>query len=131
MLNLFKKEQRNETLVQIDKEARRRKVEKIKNDVVEAANKAVDWCVEHPVEAVGIAVTVGSALYKGGRLITRNREIRHEQYIADCRFYDPRIGEYVFSDRKLSNDEKLRFNRLYSEGMSKREALNIMGRIKQ
>lgn len=128
-MSIFNK-QRDDTLVQIDKEARKRKIKKFKDDVVNACEQAVDWCIEHPVEAVGIGVTVVSGLYKGARLITKNREIKHEQYIADCRFYDPRIGEYVFSDRKLNNEEKLRFNKLYSEGMSKREALNVMGRIK-
>ena len=129
-MKLFKKQDRDETLVAFDKEAKRRKREKIKNDFVDGVKKVGNWCVEHPVETVGIVVTVAGGIYKGGRLITRNREIRHEQYIADCRFYDPRIGEYVFSDRKLSNDEKLRFNKLYQEGYSKREALNIMGRVK-
>lgn len=126
---IFKKD-RDETLIAFDKEARRRKVEDLKNSIIDRTKKAANWMVEHPVETIGIASMLIGGIYKGGRLITRNREIRHEQYIADCRFYDPRIGEYVFSDRKLSNDEKLRFNKLYQEGYSKREALNIMGRVK-
>lgn len=120
----------DKTLFSIKVEATKRKVKRGIEKVGETVQGAAYWAIEHPVEALAIGTAVVSGLYKGGRLITRNREIRHEKYIADCRFYDPRMGEYVFSDRKLTNAEKIRFDDLYSSGMSKRKALTKMGRIK-
>ena len=111
-------------------EATKRKIKEKIDYVEDKAKQVIDWAVEHPMEALAIGSAVVGGIYKCGRLITRNREIRHERYITDCRFYDPRMGEYVFSDRKLSNNEKLRFDDLYKQGYTKREALNIMGRIK-
>jgi len=124
----------DKTLVQFKIEATKRKVteplKKFWNGTKKAASEAWDWAKENPTEAIVVVSAVAGGVYKTARIITRNREVRHEEYIAECRFYDPRMGEYVFSDKKLSNAEKLRFDDLYKKGYTKREALNIMGRIK-
>lgn len=120
----------DKTLVQFKVEATKRKVNNAVNKVKEVASDTWDWAKNNPTEAIVVVSAIAGGVYKAGRLITKNREMRHEQYIADCRFYDPRMGEYVFSDKKLSNSEKLRFDSLYKQGYTKREALNIMGRIK-
>lgn len=131
-LIIFEKEteDRDETLIQFDKEARKRKLMKPINAIGDTIKAAIKWAKEHPGEAITICVAVGSGVYKVIRIIVRDREVRLEKFNTDCRFYDPRIGEYVCSKRKLTNNEKLRFNDLYNSGKTKREALNIMGLIK-
>lgn len=129
-IKLFNKD-RDETLIQFDKEARKRKVRDFGYKVGQKVGEAVEWCKEHPAEAIAIGTTVVTGLYKGARLITRNREIRHEDYITNCRFYDRRHDEYVFSKRKLDNDEMLYLERKYKEGMSKRQVLTDLGLIKK
>lgn len=128
-MELFKKQDRDETLVAFDKEAKRRKREKFWNEVIDNVKKVGNWCLEHPVETTGICMTVAGGAYKASRLITRNREIKHEQYIADCRFYDPRYGEYVFSKRKLTTGERNRLKDIYNSDrkMSYSQALTKMG----
>ena len=133
-IKLFNKD-RDEILVQFDKEARKRKVRDFGYKVGKKVGEAVEWCKEHPAEAITIGLTVTSSLYKGARLITKNRQIRHEQHIADCRFYDRRYDEYVWTKRKLTNDEKLYLERKYAQGkdqkISYREILTNMGVIEK
>lgn len=123
-------ENRDETLVQFDKEAKKRKLMKPFKWIWDQILGAIDWAKQHPGEAITLAMVTASGAYKLIRIIVKDKEIRFEKYKADCRFYDPRVGEYVYSNKKLTNTQKLRFNEMYNGGMSKREALTIMGLIK-
>ena len=129
-MKLFKKQDRDETLVAFDKEAKRRKREKFWNEVIDNVKKAGNWCLEHPVETVGIVMTVGGGCYKVGRIITRNREIRHDQFVKDCRHYDRKHDQWVTSKRKLTNDELAYMERCYDSGISKRQVLEDLGLLK-
>lgn len=129
---LFEKvetENRDETLVQFDKEAKKRKLMKPIKAIGDGLKKAGNWCMEHPVEAASAGSLVIGGGYKLLRLHTRNKEMRHEQYIADCRFYDPRYGEYTFSRRKLTTGERNRLKDIYNSDrkMSYSQALTKMG----
>lgn len=128
---LFEKvtEDRDETLVQFDKEANKRKLMKPFKFIGEKAEQVVNWGVEHPVEAAGVVSLAVSGGYKLYRLIVRDKEVRHEKYIADCRFYDPRYGEYTFSKRKLTTSERNRLKDIYNSDrkMSYSQALTKMG----
>lgn len=121
----------DKTLVSFKNEATKRKVtEPIKkawNEAKKTAKEAWDWSKEHPAEAIMIGTTVIGGIYKGARLITRNREIKHEQWLTDCRMYDRKHDEYVVSKRKLTNDEALYLQRKYDEGQSKRLSLMQLG----
>ena len=136
MISLFKKDDdRDETLVAFDKEARKRKIMKPIKAIGNGIKKGVDWCLEHPVEAIGIGSMVVSGGYKVAKLATKHKQMRHEQHIADCRFYDRRYDEYVWSKRKLTNDEKLYLERKYANGkdqkISYRDILTNMGLIEK
>ena len=129
---LFEKvetEKRDETLVQFDKEAKKRKLMKPFETIGTKCKELGNWCIEHPVEAVSVGSVLVGGGYKLFRLHTRNKEMRHEQYIADCRFYDPRYGEYTFSKRKLTTSERNRLKDIYNSDrkMSYSQALTKMG----
>ena len=124
----------DKTLVQFKIEATKRKVtepiKKFWKETKKAASDAWDWAKENPTEAIVIASAVAGGVYKGARLITRNREIRHDKFITDCRMYDRKYDEYVCSKRKLTNDEALYVQRMYDKGQSKRQSLIDLGLIK-
>ena len=127
--NIFNKD-RDETLVQFDKEALKRKVTKPIKVVGKKLEETWEWSKQHPTEAIMIGTTVVTGGYNLARLVTKNRQIRHDQFITDCRMYDRKYDEYVVSKRKLTNDEALYVQRMYDRGQSKRQSLIDLGLIR-
>lgn len=127
--NIFNKD-RDEKLVEFDKEALKRKVSAPFKTVGKEAKKAFEWGKEHPAEAIMITTTVVGGIYKGARLITRNREIRHDEFVRNCRHYDRKHDQWVTATRKLTNDEMAYMERKYEEGVSKRRVLEDLGLLK-
>ena len=113
------------------KEAMKRKVTGAVEKVNDGIKKAAHWAVENPAQAITVVSAVAGGSYKVARIITRNREIRHEKWVTDCRMYDRKHDEYVVSKRKLTNDEALYVQRKYEEGQSKRQSLIDLGLIKK
>ncbi len=127
--NIFNKD-RDETLVEFDKEVLKRKVSAPFKWVGKEVKKGFEWGKEHPAEAIMIGTTVVSGIYKGARLITRNREIRHDEFVRNCRHYDRKHDQWVTATRKLTNDEMAYMERKYEEGISKRKVLEDLGLLR-
>lgn len=119
----------DKTLFSFKVEATKRKIKGKIDEGVEVVKEAGNWAIEHPMEALAIGSAAATGVYNLARVITKNRAIKHEQYIADCRFYDPRYGEYVFSKRKLTTGERNRLKDIYNSDrkMSYSQALTKMG----
>ena len=130
---LFKKNEdknRDETLVQFDKEARKRKFLAPFKWVRDRIKEAWTWAKAHPGEAVVIITTTASGCYKLVTIITKNRQIHHEEFVRNCRHYDRKHDQWVTSTRKLTNDELRYLERSYENGRSKRQALEELGLLK-
>jgi hypothetical protein len=79
--------------------------EKIAN-VKEKADKATEWCKEHPVETA-IVLSVGiSTVVSIGRNIRRHQIIKRENAKART-LYDPHTGMTWKLKRPLTNEEKV------------------------
>ena len=129
-MELFKKQDRDETLVQFDKEVKRRKMMAPIWWVRDRIKEAWTWAKAHPGEAIVIVTTTASGCYKLVTIITKNRQIHHEEFVKNCRHYDRKHDQWVTSTRKLTNDEMKYLERCYDSGISKRQALEDLGLLK-
>lgn len=101
--------------------------ENFKRTVKDAMNNVGNFCKENayilvPI-AVGATVKVGKDMYRDHR---DNKEMRESQ----CRFYDRRTSNYVWSKRPLKAAEKLILEDRYANGERKSEILRSMGLLK-
>ena len=116
-----------EDLKSVKKELRKRK---IKEKVNEIKVKINHFYLEHEEE---IKVLAPAAL-AGGALLTRElvrrSRIKADFKMKNCRHYDRRMDQYVWSKRALKASELKIMNRMYANGATKADALEALGLLK-
>ena len=111
----------------VKKELKKRKIK-------EKLNQAKAWANRFYMEHEDEIKTLGPAALAGGALLTREL-IRRSRIKADfkmknCRHYDRRMDQYVWSKRPLKASELKILNRMYSNGATKADALEALGLLK-
>ena len=103
--------------------------EKIAN-AKEKADKATEWCKEHPVETA-IVLSVGiSAVASIGRNVRRHQIIKRENAKART-LYDPHTGMNWKLKRQLTNTEQEFVIRQARMGVPYYYSLNAIGILKK
>ena len=89
------------------------------------AARTVEFCKNNP----GVAIAALGTAASGFRMVRKGMQNRRDYDIEERRRYDPRVGEYVWSRRKLTPDEKLYVTRRYKDdsSLSYREIYEELG----
>lgn len=90
----------------------------IKNDLGEKCEKTVDWCLDHPKEAL----TIGCAIAGVGKTVYD----WHTKNQLEKRVWDPHYGTYIPVRRKMTFDEKIEFRDRCKLGEDPRKVLTEM-----
>lgn len=104
-------------------EKAKRKAWEIKHDAEIKARQVVNYCKDHPevvAAAVPVIVATGKKIYKG---VGDYRE----EYSRQTRFWDPRMGRYARSRRRLTRREADYVEREYLKGRTYRDILDELG----
>ena len=111
------------TMKEVEWELKKRKVKKFVKDKYDATKK---FCVDHKEELTRVAVMAAPAALYGIKKAMKVKALNHEEFLRKTRHWDPREGEYYYSKRILSSKELIKLQKLYKEGYSKGEALQMM-----
>lgn len=110
----------------MDKTMKMFKREERKRKLKQKVNEVIQFHEEHPW-VIPVVLTVGAysvkAISKGVAGYKTHVEVNHR----NCEHWDPRVGEYFTSKRKLTSAEQDKLNQLYASGLTKGEALSKMG----
>jgi hypothetical protein len=100
--------------------------EEAKAKAAQTAKAGVNWVACNKELTLGLAAgALGIA-----KAVSKATAGRREDKIHDCRHWDPRAGDYVWSRRKLTRREKREFDERYTNGESKFHILDDMGLLK-
>lgn len=104
----------------------KRKVWEVKHDATIAARRAYNWGMQNKEFVVIAAPLVLKGLGKAYKLASKTKE---QRYIDEqrYRFWDPRMGRFAYSRRKLTKQEEDYIERQYKAGRSYRDILGEMG----
>lgn len=90
----------------------------VKKDIDEKCEKALDWALDHPKEAVSIGMFVVGAGKKVYDI--------HQDRASERRVWDPHYGTYIPLRRKMTFDEKIEFRERCKLGEDPRTVLKNM-----
>ena len=96
----------------------------------QAVKEAGKWAMNHPGESIAIASGCGAALTGVNRLASKVRRTIEENR-RDKAWYDPRLGGYVYTRRKLTNKEKIELSMRNTNGESVTQILDSMRLLKR
>lgn len=85
------------------------------------------WCVDHPIEAITLAITV----FGVGRKLMKPIRNAIEQYRQNHpnEMFDPSLGLMLKLKRRLTEEDKKELSRLYDEGVSRHDSLKKLNLI--
>lgn len=109
------------------REAAKRKVKKAISDAGRTVKNVGHWCVEHPTEAITIALAGGAVIRKG----LSWHQTAMENYRRKVDYYDPRNGRHSIAKHSLSPRQQVEIQRRYNNGESYAEILYDMGLLKR
>lgn len=111
------------TMKQVDWELKKRRVKRWWKDRVDDTKAFVS---DHKEECAKIALAAAPVALYGIKKAMKVKTLHHEEFLRKTRHWDPREGEYYYSKRILSSKELIKLQKLYKEGYSKGEALQMM-----
>ena len=94
--------------------------------VSDAARNAKTMVMEHPQEALTIAVLALPASLKLANSIVRAKQQSKETRYNECDVYDPRTGTHYYTKKPLTNQQKLNLESRYRAGEDKGKILYDM-----
>ena len=86
--------------------------------------KGIHWCAENPGAIVPVLIGGFSAISGIVTLFSGNDKLEH------CLSEDDRTGEMLATKHPLTNEQVLKLGDMMDEGMSKGEALQAMGLLR-
>ena len=122
-------EQQNEKVVffkDFKKEAFKKKVKDTIDAGKQKVTSGIQWCLEHPAEAAGLAAIGAPLIAKG----VKYKTVKTEEKRRETEFYDPRTGMYAKARRPLTAREKLRAEERYKSGENWSHILDDMRLLK-
>lgn len=108
------------------KDAFKKKLKDTYDYVKQKTVDGIHWCLDHPVEAIGLA-SIGALLVAKG---VKYKTVKTEERRRETEFYDLRTGMYAKSKRPLTAREKLRAEERYKAGENWSHILDDMRLLK-
>lgn len=100
---------------------------KIGEKALEAAEKGVDYAIEHPGQAIAAVSAFGVAAGK----VAKIQQVKAEDRRRKRDFYDPRTGRWCSAKKDLSPDQEMYIERRHRVNKETyREILYDMGLLK-
>lgn len=101
----------------------KRKTWEFKHDAEIKAHQLYNFAKENPQVVIAVTPIVAKVIKDGYRSAMRSKE----QDDLDRRFWDPRMGRYARSKRKLTKSEASYVERQYKSGRTYRDILEELG----
>lgn len=111
----------------------RKTVSEFGYEVKDKGSKVWEWSVEHPQEAITLAVgivTVTTGLLNATKSLVVTRRMKIENDRQDMRFWDPHTRMHFDLKRKLTNKDRSRILDMQQSGMRIDEILRVLNLIK-
>lgn len=86
----------------------------------------IQWCFDHPMEAIGLASITAPLIAKG----VKYKTVKTEERRRETEFYDPRTGMYAKAKRPLTSREKVKAEERYRNGENWSHILDDMRLLK-
>lgn len=96
-------------------------MQKLKENLRIFFSRLCQWALEHPVEAITLAI----AVFGVGRKLTKPIREAIERYKQNHpnELFDPSLGVMQKLKRRLTDKDKERLSKMYDEGVSRHDAL--------
>ena len=107
-------------------EARKRKLMGVVEKAKQAGIRGVNWCLDHPIEALG-GITAVAGVSKKALSVNK---VKTEERSRETEFYNPRTGMYSKTRRPLTSKEKAYAEMRFKNGDSWTEIFSDMKLLK-
>lgn len=94
------------------------------------AKKVGKWASEHPGESIAI-LSVGATLLGGVNKLANKAVKAKDEYDREREYYDPRLGNWAYTRRKLTAKEKIELSERNKNGESVTQILYSMNLLKR
>ncbi len=105
----------------------KRKAWEVKHDAEIKVNEAINWGKQNPQVVITMIPVAAKVCKEAYKYVTKQKELND----LERRFWDPRMGRYARSKRRLSKQEANYAERQFKAGRTYRDILDEMGLLER